>query len=647
MTVHFPSSLRATDPHHVANNEGTITVPGYQILGELGRGGMGVVYQARHLALQRLVALKMVLTGQHSGKTELTRFHTEAEAIARLQHPNIIQIYEVGEHENIPFFSLEFCPGGSLDRKLGGTPLLPEQAAGLVRTLAEAIHAAHQAGIVHRDLKPANVLLAADGAPKITDFGLARKLDGNPDGGPTQTGTILGTPGYMAPEQASGQCRELGPAADIYALGAILYECLTGRPPFQAATPLETILLVARTEPVPPSQLQPRTSRELETICLKCLQKDPARRYPTALALAEDLGRFLRGEPIQARPIGPLTHLARWCRRNPLVAGLLTLIVLVLVVSLLNARFSQASLQGLARRNQVLLAESLARRLDERLHSDAQAVAILSRLAEVRGLLAAPPGERAALLPPTREALGSILRSNPDFSSAFVLDANGTALASTNPAHPGRNYAFRDYFQEASRGQPFRSKILIGTSTGQAGMYYSAPVFDRSEKVLGVVVIKLEALTVWRIVDSLEAGNSGSAFLVDEDGILIAHSDRSLLYHSVVPLSEETLREVKPRERFQTDTIPDLGIRELHPLVRSGTTAQLEYTSPAGARRVVAYAPLEEKPWVLAVDLDAREFTGPWVLRLWRDALVVVLLVLLGAGLVSPAWRWLRRVRRP
>jgi serine/threonine-protein kinase len=222
-----------TGPQPTPSGEGGTparpAVPGYEVLGELGRGGMGVVYQARHIALDRVVALKMILRGEHEGPEQRRRFRTEAEAVARLQHPNVVQIHEVGEHDGLPFFSLEFCPGGSLERKLGGTPLPPREAARLVQTLALAMQAAHERGIVHRDLKPANVLLAEGGTPKVTDFGLAKKLD---ESGQTPSGAVVGTPSYMAPEQAGGKGREVGPAADVYALGAILYECLTGRPPF-------------------------------------------------------------------------------------------------------------------------------------------------------------------------------------------------------------------------------------------------------------------------------------------------------------------------------------------------------------------------------------------------------------------------------
>jgi eukaryotic-like serine/threonine-protein kinase len=358
-------------------------VPGYELLGELGRGGMGVVYKARQLGLNRLVALKMILSGAHAGPEELARFKAEAEAVARLQHPNIVQVYEVGEHDGRPFFSLEYVDGGSLAQRLDGTPLPARQAAELVETLARAVQYAHQHGVVHRDLKPANILLQADltqrrqgakeesdrgepnpsvpslplGAfaplrelvPKITDFGLAKRLD--QQAGRTQSGSILGTPSYMAPEQAAGKTEAIGPAVDVYALGAVTYELLTGRPPFRAATPLDTVLQVVSEEPVPPSRLAPKLPRDLETICLKCLHKEPAKRYPSALALADDLRRFLDGEPIQARPVGAAGRLWRWAKRKPLVAGLVaavTGLLLFLAVAGPWVAYRQAVLQARA-----------------------------------------------------------------------------------------------------------------------------------------------------------------------------------------------------------------------------------------------------------------------------------------------------------
>jgi serine/threonine protein kinase len=284
------------------------SVEDYEILGELGRGGMGVVYKARHKELNRLVALKMILAGGHACAADLERFQIEALAVARLQHPNIVQIYDIGEQGGLPFFSLEYCSGGSLAAKLDGTPLPGRQAAALVEKLARAMEAAHRAKIIHRDLKPANVLLAADGEPKITDFGLAKRLDA---AGQTQSGSVMGTPSYMAPEQARGRIKDIGPATDVYQLGAVLYELLTGRPPFKAATPLETVLQVTSNQPVPPRLLNSHMDADLERVTLKCLEKEPALRYGSAAALAEDLRHFLEGEPVSARSIHLLERLQR------------------------------------------------------------------------------------------------------------------------------------------------------------------------------------------------------------------------------------------------------------------------------------------------------------------------------------------------
>ena len=303
-----------------------VHVPGYEILSELGRGGMGVVYKARQVGLNRLVALKMILAGGHAGERELARFRVEAEAIAKLQHPHIVQVYEIDTADGRPYFCLEFVDGGPLDKKLGGDPQPFREAAELVRKLAEAMDYAHRRHIIHRDLKPANVLLTTDGSPKVTDFGLAKKLD--EESSHTQSGSIMGTPSYMAPEQAQGRTRDIGPAADIYSLGAILYETLVGRPPFKGQTILETLEQVGSQEPTPPSRLRPKTPHDLETICLKCLQKGRSHRYATAGDLAEDLRRFVRGEPILARPT-PLHERAwKWVRRHPIPASLVAVSVL-------------------------------------------------------------------------------------------------------------------------------------------------------------------------------------------------------------------------------------------------------------------------------------------------------------------------------
>ena len=330
-----------TNPHRAApaGSPAVSLAPGYEILGELGRGGMGVVYKVRDFKLNRIVALKMILAGGHADAEQLLRFLIEAEAVAQLQHANIVPIFEIGRHNDLPYFTLEYVSGGSLAQQLKGEPQPPRAAAQLVEQLAYGVQAAHQRGIVHRDLKPANVLLAEDGTPKITDFGLAKRVEAGH--GLTSTGAIVGTPSYMSPEQAGGKNRAVGPATDIYALGVILYELLTGRAPFKAATAIDTLMQICTDEPVPPRQLQSKTPGDLETICLKCLQKEPAKRYGSAQALAEDLGRFQRGEPITARAVGTGERAWRWCRRNPSWAALLgtvaALLVMIAVSSLVAA----------------------------------------------------------------------------------------------------------------------------------------------------------------------------------------------------------------------------------------------------------------------------------------------------------------------
>jgi serine/threonine protein kinase len=305
-------------------------VPGYEILGICGHGGMGVVYRARQLGANRLVALKMIRAVEHASPTERLRFQIETEAVARLQHPNIVQLYEVGEVRGQPFFSLEFCDGSTLTEQLQKQRPTPRESAQLIETLARAMHYAHLRGVVHRDLKPGNVLLAgAERVAKITDFGLAKRIDAEARD-LSQSGAIMGTAAYMAPEQAAGKVRDTGPAADVYALGALLYECLTGRPPFDG--PKQVVLVsVLSDEPVPPSRLEAKVPRDVETICLKCLRKQPEQRYASAEDLANDLRRVQAGEPIRARPVGALERTVKWVGRNKVVASLLTAVALVLL----------------------------------------------------------------------------------------------------------------------------------------------------------------------------------------------------------------------------------------------------------------------------------------------------------------------------
>lgn len=329
----LPATPPASDVPQAADIPFVPDVPGFEIVRPLGRGGMGRVYLAWQKSLKRAVALKIVRGRGADDGHDLARFRIEAEAVARLHHPNIVQVYEVGDCERGAFLVLEYLDGGNLAESIRGTPQPAGVAAERLEILARAVDHAHLCDIVHRDLKPANILLTADGVPKVADFGLAKILAGAGQS-PTQTGDLMGTPSYMAPEQADGRARSVGPATDVYALGAILYEMLTGRPPFLAETPMETAFLVVTGDPVPPRRLQPKVPKDLETICLQCLQKEPRRRYASAREMAEDLRRFLEGKPVVARPLSWMERALKWSRRRPAAAVLIVVSLLIVLVGL-------------------------------------------------------------------------------------------------------------------------------------------------------------------------------------------------------------------------------------------------------------------------------------------------------------------------
>jgi serine/threonine-protein kinase len=419
-------------------------VPGYEVEAVLGRGGMGIVYRARHLRLGRLVALKMTLAGSYAGARERERFRREAEVIAALRHANVVQVYDVGDWAGRPYFTMELIEGGSLAQRLAGTPQPARQAAALLATLAEAMHAAHQGGIVHRDLKPANILFTPDGTPKVTDFGLARRLEGGAE--LTFSGVPLGTPSYMAPEQARGQSRAVGPAVDVYALGVILYEMLTGRPPFRAETPTETVLQVIHQEPVPPARLNTKVPRDLETICLKCLQKEPHRRYPSAAALADDLRQFGEGRPIQARPLGLPTRTWCWGRRNPAAAALIAT-GLALVGLVIGGGFWLEWERGERRAESVRQEEREARAVEVAVEQ-ASALGRQGRWPDARAVL---DGARSVLSSSAPARFGErLMQARSDANMAAKLEAIRLRL-STDPtktratAAPLYAEAFRSY----------------------------------------------------------------------------------------------------------------------------------------------------------------------------------------------------------
>jgi hypothetical protein len=529
------------------------TIGSYRVLEEIGRGGMGVVYKAVQEELGRVVALKMILDGEHAGAEVVSRFRQEAQAVARLHHPNIVQVYEVGRQDDSgrPYFSLEYLGGGTLEGRLRQGPLPPRMAAEMIEVLARAIAAAHRAGIVHRDLKPGNVLFTEEGIPKVADFGLAKKLDG--PGGHTRSGDVLGTPCYMAPEQAAGRNRDVGPAADVYALGAILYEMLTGRPPFDGVSPLDVVLQVLGDEPMPPSHLNREMPRDLETICLKCLRKEPKKRYASAGDLADDCAAFLRGEPIRARPVGSLARVWRWCRRRPSAAALVALAVLVpLVLAGLGARFSHRLSKELertetARRDAVAaehqLEQVLTRQVAERLDSE------LRQLAAVPQTMAALLGERTdwtdeqleawvrGLLGQRQRIFGMCVAFEPfafapgreDYALFVYRTAGGLKAKQLLPPDyqpPYRQWSW--YSQAAREGHPCWSEPYVGTGADHTPMVTCSAPFARGGKLAGVVTADL-ATAYFRHLHAalglLRLPPGSYCFVLSHDGSFLYHPE--------------------------------------------------------------------------------------------------------------------------
>jgi serine/threonine-protein kinase len=467
--------------HHKAQAASALpSFAGYEILARVGGGGMGEVYQARQCRTGRIVALKTVSPGPAAGSPEyaerLARFRAEVEAVSRLQHPNVVSVYDVGEHDGRPYFTMEWVGGGSLAERLSGKPVAERQAAQWVAVLARALHQVHQCGVVHRDLKPANILTQEEGPAasnptlKIADFGVA-KLLGRTDS-PTQPWQVVGTPEYMAPEQAAaGGAQAIGPAADVYALGVLLYELLTGRPPFKAHEPLETLRQVRDDEPLSPRRLRPGLSRDLETICLKCLHKGPAGRYPSASALADDLDCWLLGRPIAARPCTAAARAAKWARRHPERAALVGLAAVVALA--LVAGFFWRLWAGGAD-----YARQLAGAADHQLLLVKYAVGQAAQEERLRRLLAPAQPDSSSL----RDLLVHIKKDfmrwftrpgeEPPIINWFVMDPSGTILADSyeDPRSVSKNYAFRDYF-----------RALAGSTTAEPTAVHVSRVYHSEQ----------------------------------------------------------------------------------------------------------------------------------------------------------------------
>ena len=519
-------------------------IEGYELDGVLGQGGMGIVYGATQTALGRRVAIKMVLSA-HLPADERERFAAEAEAVAQLQHPNIVQIYEIGAVQGRPFLTLEYVGGGSLDQRFGGKPLAWREAAQLTATLARAVGVAHRQGIVHRDLKPANVLLTSDGTPKITDFGIAKRLN---VASQTQTGKIMGTPCYMSPEQAVGG-KQVGPSTDIYALGAILYDLLTGRPPFEGETTLDTMLQTVHKEPLSPRALQPGLPRDLEVICLKCLEKVPERRYAAALELAEDLERLLRNEPVLARPISRAERSLRWARRNPAAALSLSVAALALLVLIGSGiwftRQLQDELQATARAH----AQATAARNDLRsrlIRSTAEGIdADLRQVAGVPRVLATALEQRSDWSEAQLEAwlraelarephiFGMAIAFEPhafraglpDFALYVYRSPNGIVAKQLLPPEYTPIYREWPWYRDALRGVSW-SEPYVDKGGGDIPMVTFSTPFKREGRPAGVVTadLSLEYFSALeRAMRTSQLGGSAYAYVITAQGTVLRH----------------------------------------------------------------------------------------------------------------------------
>jgi len=474
-------------------------LPGYEIESPLGQGGMGLVYRAKHLRLNRSVAIKIMIDGARAGVHTLERFLREAEAVAGLQHPNIVQVHDMGESGGLTYFTMELVEGGSLTQKLAGTPQPARYAADVIATLAGAVQAAHERGIVHRDLKPSNILLTCDGTPKISDFGLARRVaTDHGDHDLTLAGAPIGTPSYMSREQALGHTHEIGPATDIYSLGAILYEVLTGGPPFRGESPAATVWQVINDPPVHPSRLNPRVPQNLETICLKCLEKEPRRRYPSALALADDLNRFLRGEPVAARRANAVEKTWMWVRRRPTAAALYAtsalavLLSMVLVTGSLHASQRRAAMASAVQEDLQALTE---------LQGTFQWDECNAVLANARGRLASGGGNVPA------ELRAAVDRAAVNLELAQRLDSIRIHRAHLLGGVPDKGAADRDY-EEAF----LKAGLIVGMDD-QA----SAAARIRESEMTGALVAALDDWAVATQDERRRAWCVGVARLADPD----------------------------------------------------------------------------------------------------------------------------------
>ena len=648
----------------------------YELLERIASGGMGVVYKARQLSVNRVVALKMIIGGQLATEAEVLRFHAEAEAAAHLDHPNIVPIYEVGEHEGRHYFTMKFIDGGNLAARVHALRDDPVAAATLLADCAVAVHHGHRRGILHRDLKPANILIDLEGHPHVSDFGVAKRMDAG--SGLTQSGTVLGTPAYMAPEQAAGHVKDITTSADVYSLGAILYELLTGRPPFQADSPHETIRLVMEQPPARPRSVNPAVDRDLETICLKCLDKDRKLRYRSAEELADELRRYVNGEPIKARPVGRAARTWRWSRRNPLAASVLAVATLLLVFTSAAAVYV-ARAQVAAREQDVLqtnayAADWVAGTVLLQLRNYCAAVERTStdRQAALAALARSPatPADHAAAEAFCKQlfdhyndpATGLRRAGDPKlaFDSVFVQGAEGLSRGRWPPppeaqAYYAIRFDTRDYFRGAARlaqaGSPraYVSAAFRSRADAMHKIGISRPILaDDGRTFLGVLVATVASDPTFGSETFNDRSRLATLAARQEDDpetppgaparhVVLLHE--GMAHGQFVPMDNPRLRAVAPDGSSEQLQLPP---RRVAPVLDA------DYRDPVGhtfaGRWLAAFAPVGNTHLVVIVQTrieDAVALDKQAATRLaWLAAgAVLVIITLLAIALWGPSKR--------
>lgn len=640
----------------------------YELLEQIGAGGMGVVFKARHRTLNRIDALKMIRSGSLASAAELKRFRTEAQAAARLQHPNVVAIHQVGEEAGQVFFSMDYIEGKSLAELIKSKPLPPVRAAEYVKTITEAVQYAHERGVLHRDLKPANVLIDGSDQPRITDFGLARQVEFDSD--LSRSGDALGTPGYMPPEQAAGRRNEIGPASDVYALGALLYDLLTGRPPFRADTAVETLRQVLETEPAPPRLLNRSVPLDLDTICLKCLNKEPSRRYASAGELAEELKCFLKNEPIKARPIGPAERTWRWCRRHPALAGFVTAIISLMILVSISA-LSVARVLEEELREEVLKANVYA----------AQGIAgiVLWQLDRLSGPLVQTaqdePGLRAALQSEDDVRLQEIaqeifhkfdkpanqfaVHDRSPFKSWYVLNSRGVlvGLWPMNKNIMLEDFSYRDYFQGANRIGTNRtgrdaihlSRVFQARNDDLYKCAISTPIYA-GDKFLGVLASTISLsprLGPDRLNDerrkAVLIGPLEVPWPAGATSAPVAAS-YTLFVHEAITEATNAFKVEKAQLRAVPTHVLPGSIFQLRPPPPTEASMNPAYQDPMGrtnsvyaGRWLAGFAPVGNTEWVVNVQQRYAESIQPvkatlFRLGLWGGSALALLILVISAA---------------